>query len=139
MQILYAQVKQVKEIFRSADVTALSLKKQFLADNDIPSHILYDGTEITEQPSSPRYGAVYHLDHEAVLVVEDELEQSAHDFLDDIEIPEDAGEPVRNRFGQTGEDLQNTRKSAERWIARSLVLCLAAVVVYFLLDILNII
>ena len=123
----------MKEIFRSSDVTALLLKKQLLADNNVPSRILLDGTDITEIPTNPRSGAVFHLDHDAILTVSDEDEEAARDVLDAIEIPEGAEEPIRNRFGQTGEDLQNVYKKSLRWIARLLIAFLIGGIAYLLI------
>ena len=123
----------MKEIFRSSDMTALSLKKQFLAENDIPSRILFDGIDVTDSPINPKYGAVYHLDHDAVLVVDDEDAQAAYDFLSNIEIPIDDGEPIRNRFGQTGQDIQNAYKNALRWIARLIVIGFIALIIYLII------
>jgi len=123
----------MKEIFRSSDVTALLLKKQFLAENDVPSRILLDGTDITEIPLNPRTGAVFHLDHDAILVVDDEDEEAALDFLDNVEIPAGAEEPIRNRFGQTGEDLRNLQKKGARWFARAIILLVIAGIVYLLI------
>ena len=123
----------MKEVFRSRDVTVLLLNKQFLAENDIPSRILLDGTDITEFPLNPRSGAVFHLDHEASLVVDDEDEIAAHDFLDNVEIPADADVPIQNRFGQTGEDLERIRKNVMRWIARALILFIIGVIIYLII------
>lgn len=123
----------MKEIFRSKDITALLLKKQFLAENDVPSRILLDGTDITEFPLNPRYGAVYHLDREAILVVDDEDEQAAYDFLDNIEIPVGEDEPIRNRFGQTGEDVQKAYKTVLHVMAWILILLLIGGIVYVVL------
>ncbi|MBR6478290.1 MAG: hypothetical protein IKS85_07565 [Lachnospiraceae bacterium] len=123
----------MKEVFRSSDVTALLLNKQFLAENDIPSRILLDGADITEIPINPRSGAVFHFDHDAILVVDDEDEAAARDFLDNVEIPADAEIPIQNRFGQTGEDLERMRKNVMRWIARVLILFVIGVVIYLII------
>lgn len=123
----------MKELFRSSDVTALLLKKQILAENGVSSRILYDGNEIMDAPQSPRYGTLYHLDHNAILVVDDEQEQAAYDCLDAIEIPDASDEPIRNRFGQTGEDVQNAYRSTVRWIARLIILGFIALIVYLII------
>lgn len=122
----------MKEIFRSSDVTALLLKKQFLAENDVPSRILLDGTDITEIPLNPRSGAVFHFDHDAILVVDDEDEEAALDFLDNVEIPVGEEEPIRNRFGQTGEDVRSLSKSVIRWTARCLILLVIIGIIYLI-------
>ena len=118
----------MREIFRSKDFTALLLKKQFLAENDIPGRILLDGMDITDLPFSPRYGTSYHLNHEAILVVDDEDEQAAYDFLDNIEVPIGEAQPIRNRFGQTGEDVQRAWNVFLRFLGwLSIFLLLAAI------------